>query len=77
MPQGRKERYMKSDFIPNWKSLGMESSQEGMMHVMKHLFECKDAIIARGFSSEVVFTLGENQFILKGKNKGRKKDVSG
>ena len=59
---------------PNWKRLGLKSKEEGMMYVIKHLFKGKDSIIARGFSPEVVFTVGENQFILKGKNPGRKKD---
>lgn len=65
---------MKPDFIPNWKSLGLKSPQEGMMHVIKQLFKDKDSIIARGFSSEVPFTVGDTQYILKGKNPGRKKD---
>ena len=59
---------------PNWKYLGLKSKEEGIAHVMNYLFKYKDAIIARGFSPEVRFTVGDNQFILKGKNPGRKKD---
>lgn len=61
-------------FTPNWKLMGLSSSQEGMMHVIKHLFKNKEHIVKLGFNSEVPIYVGEHQFILKGKNPGRKKD---
>lgn len=68
---------MKSNlFTPNWKVNGLSSPQEGILKVIQYLFKNQDHIIKLGFSSELPITVGETQYILKGKNAGRKKDKS-
>ena len=64
---------MNSDFTPNWKLLGWKE-EERFKKIFDYLYAHKENIIKLGFSEEVIFTLGKQQFILKGKNAGRKKD---
>lgn len=64
------------DFLPAWKLMGLSSIEEGFIAVFSNLQKHKDSIISRGFSKEVLFGLGDNALILKGKNEGRKKDKS-
>lgn len=61
-------------FKPAWEYLGLKSKEEGLMHAVKQLFKDKDHIVSRGFTDKVVITVGDTQYILKGKNAGRKKD---
>ena len=62
-------------FTPAWKLQGWKDQGEAFKRITDYLFAHKDNIIKLGFSEEVVFTLGDTQIILKGKNVGRKKDM--
>ncbi len=62
------------NFVPNWKTLGWGSQASAYKHIADYLFAHKNNIIKLGFSEEVIFNVGGNQIILKGKNVGRKKD---
>ena len=65
---------MEPKFTPNWKLLGWKE-EDKFKKIFDYLFAHKDNIIKLGFSEEVLFSLGNQIFILKGKNAGRKKDM--
>ena len=62
-------------FVPAWKILGLKNIAEGFVAALKNLQKHKDNIISVGFSKEVLINMGADSMILKGQNKGRKKDL--
>lgn len=59
----------KDDFVPNWKRQGFKTKEEGIANIFKHLEANKQKILNAGLGEEVIFTLGDRQFVLKGKKK--------
>lgn len=47
----------------------MKPSAEAITKVFKYLLEHQQAIVAHGFSDEVVLTMGDTKLVLRGKGR--------
>lgn len=57
---------------PNWENLKLKSKEEGIAHVIKHLFSEADRITSKGLTNTTTILLGDTLYTITGKKRKKK-----